>query len=277
MSKLANTNQSLQEEAKKYKKFLETYKIADHHLHLDGKDFYLVNYKKKIAGRGGMAIISTASDTQTEQYHIAHKWILSLYNYLSSIRNNGSERKNINMRAYHKMQSFLDRVTQISGLSEPERMNYHTCVEAIHSLLELQDRHVDLMEDYQDFVEKKNAEGKKYTIADIEYLQDLLLKLDYIQFKQLNISFNMTDNFAFMEKNVKENASVTELSDSEIERYAKEFADSKNKLRSEISKVSYVDGLEGLSEREYYHKVKPYYLEIQENDNERLKKDLRNA
>ncbi len=121
----------------------------------------------------------------------------------------------------------MKTVMQTSGLTEKERMNYQKCLEAIHSIFEYQNRHIGLMDGYQKFIEQKIEEGKKYTIADIEYLQEILLELDYIQFRQLNISFDMADNFAFIEKNVKENPAVNELSNVEIQRYAEEFAGSK--------------------------------------------------
>ncbi len=49
------------------------------------------------------------------------------------------------------------------------------------------------------------------------------------------------------------------------------------KLRSEIVRISYVEDMADISEREYYRKVKSYYQQILDNDYEKLKKDLRNA
>ncbi|WP_174614155.1 hypothetical protein [Virgibacillus ihumii] len=265
----------LEVKARKYKRLFEKIKFNPHHLHVNGDEFYLVYYQKRITNKTTMVLLSTNSNSTIEEYNNALESMLFLLVLSSNIINYGGQRKNINMKAFYTTRDFFSSVLDNASLSENEQQIYHSCLEALNTQIELQEKHINLMNEYMDYYKEKEEKGFGFLPEDIDYTKEVFLEMDYIQYKQLLINQDAINLFEKAEQIRKSNDSIKNSSNFETNQYIKEFARGERKLAKEINSVTYVEGLENMTKNEHKEAVWEYFYTGQKKRINSMKKDIR--
>ncbi|WP_054752482.1 hypothetical protein [Piscibacillus salipiscarius] len=98
-------------------------------------------------------ILTSPDNAFKEEYHRAFELLVYFLTNASSIKRNGTERKNINMIAYEKTKSFLKDIARDTGtINKPV---FDKCLNTITSTLNLQTECIELVEEYESFMKKK--------------------------------------------------------------------------------------------------------------------------
>ncbi|WP_077327788.1 hypothetical protein [Virgibacillus siamensis] len=272
---MSEVDQSIKQKANKYKKFFEKVKFNPQHFRLEDADYYLVYYQKRIVDKTKAAVLSSGSNTSLENYEKAFESLILLLTMTGNIQRYGMERKNIDMQAFYKTRTFLETVLEKAVLLDNVRENYKTCWNSLNTQIELQEKHVKLMNEYTTYYDQKEIDGSKFFPEDIEYAKEVFLEMDYIQYKQLLVNRGAVDLFEKIDQDRKDNEHVNELSNHEINQYIKEFAKGERKLTKEINSVTYVEGLEDMNMNEHKEAVWDYFYSEQQKRINSMKKDIR--
>ncbi|WP_218144040.1 hypothetical protein [Lentibacillus persicus] len=266
--------ESIHGQAKKYKKLFESFTVNPNHLTYQDKDFYAVFYRRFNTDTA-FAIFSPQDNIQNEEHQVALEQIVILLNNWASIKNKGSLRNNIDMTAFYKTRHFLDNVLKSAVLSQAEEAAYTTCSITINKAIFLQSELNTLMEEYKRFVDMKEADGSKFTVKEIEYIQDILAELDYIQYNQLKSDYDTIDSFQDVKDSISQNEAVNKMAEPDHKKYIEEFARNKDKLKKDLESITYFDDQSTFTKTEHMKAVKNRFVEKQRKELETLKKDLR--
>ncbi|GEL76471.1 hypothetical protein [Tenuibacillus multivorans] len=265
----------IHQHAKEYKKIFETYYVNPRHLYLNGSDFYLVFFKRFRKNTAGV-ILSPNSDNSNEDYNLAFELLVFMYNNWSSIKDIGEFRKNINMIAFHKVEDFIQKILSEGTLSHNEKGYFENCLKSIESGISLQQELIELMNQFEEFEKRKNVEGNKFTKEDVDYIQDVLAEIDYIQFHQAVTDYKTIDDFNYIKNHIKQDKNIKGFVNNEIEKFIEEFSRNKDKLKKNIKTITYFENQENLTKEQHMRMVKKRYNDSQRNDLAKLKKDIRN-
>ncbi|WP_100009945.1 hypothetical protein [Lentibacillus sediminis] len=266
--------ESIHRKAKTYKKLFESYTVNPNYLNYQGKDFYAVFYRR-FNKDTGIAILSPEDNIEKKDYLVAFEKLVILYMNWASIKNNGFSRNNIDMSPFRKTQSFLQNALENSELNQKEETEYRRALESMTKVLSFQQRFNDVMQEYQSFVDSKELEGNQFTIKDVEYIQEVIAELDYLQYIQIKTNHDSIDTFRFINDNMSQNDSVKNISDHEYKRYVEEFSSDKDKLKQEIAAITYFDNQSSFTKEEHMQAVTNYFVENQESKLAGIKKDMR--
>ncbi|GAA0588676.1 hypothetical protein GCM10009001_00690 [Virgibacillus siamensis] len=272
---MSEVDQSIKQKANKYRKFLEKVKFNPQHFRLEDVAYYLVYYQKRIVDKTKAAVLSSDSNAPFENYEKAFESLILLLTMTGNIHRYGTERKNIDMQAFYKTRTFLETVLEKAVLLDSECENYKACWNSLNTQIELQEKHVKLMDEYTTYYDQKEIDGSKFFPEDIEYAKEVFLEMDYIQYKQLLLNQDAIELFEKADQIRKSNDSVKTLSNFEINQYIKEFASGKRKLAKEINSVTYVEGLENMKKSEHKEAVWEYFYKGQKTRINSMKKDIR--
>ena len=257
-------------QAKKHKKLFETYDINEKYVHEDGKDFYMVFYRK-FNKHSGFGMLSSHQSSTKEEYNAAFEMLVILYNNTASIKNNAFHRAGITMEPLEKTKIFIEKVTKEVSLSENEKEIYNHCHNGIVNIMELQEQLKTITEDFE-----MNTRAKKcFTVSDLDMVQDVLAEFDYIQYTQAQLLYQLIDDYNFIKAHIKQDKVVRTIATADVKKYVNQLSDSKEKLRLEIESVSHVENMENMTMEEHMKAVKKYYLTIQNQGNKSLKKEIR--
>lgn len=270
-----NIDESIQQEAKRYKKLFETFKVNPNHVRIEDIDYYISFYQKRITNNTEMVILTSPPKASKKKYEEAFNTLTFLIVISSNIKKYGTERRDIDMQAFYKTRTFLENVLDRAMLTQEERSSYKDCWDSLNTQIELQEKHIELMEEYTAHCKKKEREGLTFFPEDIEYAKEVFLEMDYIQYKQLVINRDSIDLFEKINQDQKSNETVGDLSNFEINQFIKEFAKGERKLTKEINSVTYVEGLEGMTKKEHKESVWNYFQSGQKKRINSMKKDIR--
>ncbi|GGK08624.1 hypothetical protein GCM10007063_33800 [Lentibacillus kapialis] len=267
------TDRTLQNKAKNHKKLFEKYWIESNHLYFNGAHFYLAFYQRFNSTK--IVILTVESDISNKVYKEAFEWLVILMNRMSATREIGTERKNINMKGFYKTRSFLNEALVKAGLSDYESNVLQECLQSMNTAISLQNRMIELMDEFEHYREAKEKQGSQYTIQNIEHVHDLHAEMDYIQFTQGQTSYKSIDYFASLYDIISQNKTFSRLANAEIKQYIRQFSQGKEKLKTSLDQATYVDDLETLSKEEFIKTVQRDYLKRQKESTKTLIKDLR--
>ncbi|WP_087973447.1 hypothetical protein [Oceanobacillus rekensis] len=263
-------NAELHKQAKKHKKLFETYDINEKYVHVDGKDFYMVFYRK-FNKHSGFGMLSSYPNPTIEEYNVALEMLVILFNNTQSIKNNAFHRVGITMDPLEKTKSFIEKVTKEVSLSENEKDIYNHCHNGIVKIIELQEQLKTITEDFE-----MNTRAKKcFTVSDLDMVQDVLAEFDYIQYTQSQLLYQLIDDYKFIKEHINQDTMVRTIATTKVKKYIDQLSDSKEKLRTEIESVSHVENMENMTMEEHIDAVKKYYLTIQNEGNKSLRKEIR--
>ncbi|WP_067724811.1 hypothetical protein [Oceanobacillus damuensis] len=262
--------EELNKQAKKHKKLFETYDINEKYVHVDGKDFYMVFYRK-FNKHSGFGMLSSHPNPTKEEYNTAFELLVILYNNIASFKNNAFSRAKIPMEHFEKTNLFFEKVTKEVNLSEHERKIYNHCYNGAVKIMNL---HKQLKKITKDF-EMKTMTKQCFTVSDLDYVQDVLAEFDYIQYTQAQIDYQLIDYYKFIKEHIKQDKMIQTLATADVKKYIDQLSDNKEKLRTEIESVSHVENMENMTMEEHMDAVKKYYLTIQDEGNKSLRKEIR--
>lgn len=260
----------LNKQAKKHKKLFETYDINEKYVHVDGKDFYMVFYRK-FNKHSGFGMLSSHPNPTKDEYNSAFEMLVILYNNTASFKNNAYSRAKIPMEPFEKTNLFFEKVTKEVNLSERERDIYNHCYNGAVKIMNLHKKLKKITKEFE-----MNTRNKKcFTVSDLDYVQDVLAEFDYIQYTQAQIDYQLIDDYKFIKEHIKQNKMVRSVATTDVKKYIDQLAENKEKLLAEIESVSHVENMENMTKEEHMNAVKKYYLTIQAEGNMSLRKEMR--
>ncbi|SFA91099.1 hypothetical protein SAMN04488072_103216 [Lentibacillus halodurans] len=266
--------ETLQNRAKKHKKLFEKYWIEPNHLYFKGSHFYLSFYER--FQKTEIGILSTQSEVSNADYKEAFEWLVILMNRMAAIQEVGMERKNINMKGFYKTRAYLEKTLEYATLSSNEKNIIDQCLHSMNDAISLQNRMVALMDEFEQFREKKETEGNEFSVPEVEEVHDFHAEMDYIQFTQGQISYKSVDFFASLNQIINQNETIKSIVNfEEVKQYIEEFSRGKDMLKSSLDEATYVDNLDQLSKEQFMKTVQEDYIKRQKESNKSLIKNLR--
>ncbi|WP_067724813.1 hypothetical protein [Oceanobacillus damuensis] len=265
-------NPVLDKEAKQHKKMFETYKVNEKYVRIDGTEFFMVFYRK-FNKHSGFAIISSRSGISTEAYYIAFEQLVLLYTNTSSIIKNGYDRAQINMQPFNETKIAIRQILQEANLLMEDKIVYERCINFLSTAINLQNRLIELTNQFQKKMEIKEREG--FSREDIDYILTTLAEIDYIQYIQLLDNYKRIDDFRQIKQNSERYPNMKSLLTTEVERHISEFASNKEKLQAEIQSISHFENMESFTKEQHMEAFKNKILVEQEEANISLRKEMR--
>ncbi|MDV2581450.1 hypothetical protein [Alkalibacillus haloalkaliphilus] len=258
---------------KKYKRFLESYRIDQHELVYNNNNYSLAYYYR-FSKTSGAVFFTLNQNVSKEDYHNAFQWFVLLIRRLSTIKDLGEERRNINMTGFKKTKEFLNSVINQVHLSTEELNLLQAGIKSIDKSLTLQGDLIKIMQDFDQFYFLK-SQNHQYSLEDVKYLNRVNNEIDYIQYTQVKGFYDSIDTFKSIREVVKNKSETKQLLNSEMETYLDEHCKDKGNIMENLNEITFINNPESMSKEEYIKSVQKDFEERQRRSNKVLISHLR--
>ncbi|WP_010098574.1 hypothetical protein [Ornithinibacillus scapharcae] len=260
--------------AKKYKRLFEKYSINAAGYQVNDKEFYWVNYYR-FGKMVGHAVISP-NVAKDQDYKEAFNYLSKSAQLRSNLSSDGGFRANINMRSFEVMEKFFKQVLEEVDLDN-DREVIEGCRNTMQRILKLQERLVELYKSYyQQEIKIQEGTEKFHTNEYLEFVLDCTCEIDYIQYTQLNLQYEMIPSLKYIRKLINKVKHLKELMNPEIKVYLGEFINSETDLRKSIRNVTYTSELnKQLSLEKHMEIIRKVLLQSVQDVTEEIVKELR--
>ncbi|WP_404451916.1 hypothetical protein LG329_16435 [Virgibacillus necropolis] len=268
-------HQSVKKEAKKHKKFLESFIIDPGSFRINNCDYFLVNYQRgeKITG---CAVVSPNSNAGKTEYLEAFDSLLefSVLTYL--FVDHAEKRVNVYMYPHTLMQKFLMDVLKevCNHLTSEEKNVFEYCLERIDLMLELQGR---IQEMYGEFEQKakryRDGVEEEITKQDIEEAANYLGEVGFIQYRQVVAVYEYIPKFRYIKE--MNNPEVKKYITTTVDGYLDEFSINEEEHRKNVERISIQPNMSDLTKEEHIELEKSEIYKNLTNINVSSRKELR--
>ncbi|WP_174614158.1 hypothetical protein [Virgibacillus ihumii] len=260
-------NPLVKKEAKKHKRFLESFTINPGSFLINNNQYFFVNYYrgKKMTD---CAVVSPTSKAEKSEYLMAYDALMEYAQLTVSIMSFGAEKATADMHAFTTLQQFFTDVLNNGEnyLKQEDKKEIAYCLERINLILDLQDR---LGKIYEEFYQKtkKFHEGfiENFTNSDIEEAVNYMGEIDYIQYKQLVANYESIPKFKYIKE--LEIPELKKYKTNAVRSYLEEFSINQGRQRKRIDSLKFQTDMETLTKEEHIEgAIKDFYRNLAETN-----------
>ncbi|WP_449354443.1 hypothetical protein ACUL41_15290 [Virgibacillus natechei] len=268
-------DQQVKQEAKKHKKFLETFGINPGSYRINNHDYFFVNYYiwKKMTDS---AVVSPTSQAGRSEYMEAFDALMEYAQLTSMILTYGGLNSSGDTHDITTLKKFLSDV-----LNEPEelltqeiRNNFNFCLLRMNLILSLQERILEIYNDFQQKNQKyHDGDDENFTKQDIEEAATYLGEIDYIQYSQVLASDECIPKFKYIKE--LNNPDVKKHKTIAVRKYLAEFLKGEKQQNKNAEYVTYQQNMKELSKEEHIKFQKEAFNKYLAETKASLSKELR--
>lgn len=265
----------VKKEAKKHKKFLESFIIDLGSFRINNSDYFMVNYFRG-SKMTGCAVVSPNSNAGKMEYLEAFDALLEFSELTSLTLEHAGKRVNAYTYPHTMMQKFLMDVLKEcrNHLTSEEKNVFDYCLERINLMLELQER---IEEIYGEFHQKSkrylDGVEEEFTKQDIEEAANYLGEVGFIQYRQVVAVYEYIPKFRYIKE--MNNPEVKKYITATVEDYLGEFSEGEEEHRKNVDKLSFQPNMDDLTKEEHIELEKSRIYKNLAKINESSRKELR--
>ncbi|GGK08663.1 hypothetical protein GCM10007063_33830 [Lentibacillus kapialis] len=265
----------VEKEAKKHKKFFETFTINPGSYRINNHHYFFVNYYKwkKMTD---CAVVSPTSRAERSEYMEAFDALMEHAQLTTLILKHGGERSSANMDAFTTMKKFLSDVLNEGGnhLTQESKDIFNFCLERIQVILNLQERIINIYDDFQQKNQKyHDGDEENITRQDMEKKAKYLGEIDYIQYRQVVAIYEYIPKFKYIKE--LNDPEVKKHMTTAVKRYLTEFSKGEEEQLENIERVKFQPNMEELTREEHIEGAKKDFYKNLEETKALSRKELR--
>ncbi|QKY69792.1 hypothetical protein [Lentibacillus sp. CBA3610] len=262
----------VKQEAKKYRKFLETFDINPGSYRINNHEYFFVNYSKwkQITE---CAVVSPDSTAYRDEYLEAFDVLLEYALLTSWIFTYGGASSNASTEDFTLLKKFFSNVLDEPGdhLSQDTRNTFNFCLERANIMLSLQERIVEIYSDFEQKYQKfHDGNEENFTKRDVEEAVNYYAEISYLQFRQVTAMNECIPKFKYI-KELKSPA-VKKHKNIAVRRYLTQYSKEQPK---DHEFATYQRDMEKLTKEEHIEAKKEHFYEHLAERNPSIRKNLR--
>lgn len=262
-------------EAKRHKKFLETFTINPGSFRINTHDYFFVNYYR-FNKMTDCAVVSPTTQAGKNAYMEAFDALMEFAQLTSLILDHGGERSDANMDSFTTMKAFLSDVLNDVGdsLDQESRSVFTYCLERVDLILNLQERIIELYRDFHQNNQKFHEGDKEnFTRQELDESANYLGEIGYIQYRQVVAIYEFIPKFKYIKElnNPEVNKHVT----ASVKKYLAEFSRDEEGQRKNVEHLTYQSNMDELTKEQHIKLEKDIFYKNLAETNAAARKDLR--